>query len=86
MIFFSFFQMIMSNPIRQIQTLGPDDYEPPPTPCAGYRHKKFGAGKKHKELSRSGWVLLSVRLLNFSFGCTKLVIPKGKNQLTLRKL
>ena len=28
----------------------------------------------------------SVRLLNFSLGCTKLVTPKGKNQHTLRKL
>jgi len=37
--------MMMSTPIRQIQNMGPDDYEPPPTPCAGYRHKKFGNPK-----------------------------------------
>ena len=33
--------MMMSAPTRQISTLGPDEYEPPPTPCMGYVHKKF---------------------------------------------
>ena len=51
--------------------------------CSRFSQNPMGHSGKNEE---GGYILASVRLLNFSLGYTKLVTPSCKNQLTLRKL